>query len=313
MPAFDLIDLRLFVNVVDTLSLTRGAERSHMSTPAASARIKKLEEAFGTQLFHRSTQGLAPTPDGDAVLRHALVILKQADLLASELRKNVGELRGTIRLYANTLSISEFIPAALQKFLLDYPGINIDLHERPSAEIAKALKQGAADVGILSADVPDDGLQSIAYRTERLVLVAPAGHPLAAARQIDFGQALACDFIGLKESMALQSFVVRAAAREGLTMKTRIQVNNFQALCGLVDSGVGVAIIPESVARRHAQHFAIGIVGLRDRWARRELHIAVRDLEQLPPAPRALIAALVAPDEAAAAVQTAAGRARQPV
>lgn len=311
MAAFDLIDLRLFVNVVDTLSLTRGAERSHMSTPAASARIKKLEEAFGTQLFHRGAHGLAPTPDGDAVLRHALVILKQADLLASELRKDVGELRGTIRLYANTLSISEFIPAALQKFLLDYPGVNIDLHERPSAEIAKALKQGAADVGILSADMPDDGLQYIPYRTERLVLVAPAGHPLAAARQIDFGQSLACDFIGLKETMALQSFVVRAAAREGLTMKTRILVNNFQALCGLVDSGVGVAIIPESVARRHAQQFAIGIVGLRDRWARRELHIAVRDFDRLPPAPRALIEALVAPDEAAAAVQAAAGR--QPV
>ena len=306
MSAFDLIDLRLFVNVVDTLSLTRGAERSHMSTPAASARVRKLEEAFGAQLFHRSAQGLAPTPDGDVVLRHALVILKQADLLASELRKNVGQLKGTIRLYANTLSISEFIPAALQKFLLDSPGINIDLHERPSTEIAKALKQGAADVGILSADVPDDGLQYLPYRTERLVVVAPAGHPLAALRQIEFGQSLECDFIGLKEAMALQAFITRAASREGRTMKIRIQVNNFQALCGLVGSGVGVAIIPESVARHHAQQFAIGVVGLRDRWAQRELHIAVRDLDQLPQPARALITALVTPEEAAALVPGAA-------
>jgi DNA-binding transcriptional LysR family regulator len=292
---FDLVDLRLFVNVVDTLSLTRGAERSHLSAPAASARMRKMEQALGTQLFYRVAQGLAPTSAGHTVLRHALVILGQVGQLTGELRENAGSMTGNIRLYANTLAISEFIPPALQKFLLNFPGMNIDLHERASAEIARALKQGAADIGIVSADIPSEGLECMPYRTERLVLVTPREHPLACGKLTDFGQTLDADYIGLKEDTALQSFIMRAASREGVAMKLRIQVNNFEALCSLVDSGVGVAIIPDSVARRHAQRFDIAIVALRDDWAIRDLKIAVRDMQSLAAPARALIEVLVAP------------------
>src|SRR4051794_23637330 len=109
---FDMVDLRLFVNVVDTLSLTRGAERSNMSAPAASACIRKMEEALGKQLFYRTTQGLAPTSAGRTVLRHALRILRQVQELTGELLENAGDMRGSLRLYANTLSINEFLPPA---------------------------------------------------------------------------------------------------------------------------------------------------------------------------------------------------------
>jgi DNA-binding transcriptional LysR family regulator len=292
---FDMVDLRLLVNVVDTLSLTRGAERSNMSAPAASARIRKMEEALGKQLFYRTTQGLAPTSAGRTVLRHALLILRQVQELTGELLENAGDMRGNLRLYANTLSINEFLPAALQKFLLNFPGMNIDLHERPSADIARALKQGAADIGILSADVPNDGLECMPYRTERLVLVTSCSHPLAGRAAVHFGQTLEADYIGLKDDTALQSFVMRAAYREGLAMKLRIQVNNFEALCRLVDSGVGIGVIPESVARRHAERLRIAIVVLQDEWAVRDLKIAVREMRSLPAPARALIEVLVAP------------------
>jgi len=68
---FDLIDLRLFVNISEQNSLTGGAERSHMSLPAASARIKNLEDSFGTRLLHRTGQGVTLTPPGQALLHHA--------------------------------------------------------------------------------------------------------------------------------------------------------------------------------------------------------------------------------------------------
>ncbi len=293
---FDLIDLQLFVNVVDTLSLTRGAERSHMSAPAASARIKKIEEALGTQLFYRTTQGLTPTSAGHTVLKNALGILRQAEQLSEEFRAVAGSVKGNIRLYANTLAISEFIPCALQKFLLNFPGMNIDLHERSSTDIARALKQGTADIGILSADVSEEGLECVPYRRERLVLVAPMGHALARSDTVDFGQTLQADHIGLTESMALQSFIIRAASREGMALKLRIQVNNFESLCSLVESGVGVGIIPDSVARRHAPRLRIAIVMLRNDWAVRDLKIAVRDMRSLAPPVKALIDVLTAPE-----------------
>jgi len=297
---FDLIDLQLLVNVVDTLSLTRGAERSHMSTPAASARIKKMEEAFGVQLFHRTMQGLAPTSAGHVVLEHALGILRQAEQLSGQFRGTADSMAGNIRLYASTLAISEFIPSALQKFLLTFPMVNVDLHERSSTDIARALKQGTADIGILSADVSGEGLQCMHYRRERLVLITPIGHELASEGAIEFARTLEADHIGLTESTALQSFVLRAAARESKPLKLRIQVNNFESLCRLVESGVGVGIIPESVAGRHTKLMSIAVVSLKNDWAIRDLNIGVRDVSSLTPAAKALIDVLIAPEQQAA-------------
>lgn len=296
---FDLIDLQLLVNVVDTLSLTRGAERSHMSTPAASARIKKMEEGFGVQLFHRTMQGLAPTSAGHVVLKHALSILRQSEQLSGEFRGTADNMTGNIRLYASTLAISEFIPSALQRFLLTFPMVNVDLHERNSTDIARALKQGTADIGILSADA-SAGLQCMHYRRERLVLIAPMGHELASGGPIDFAQTLNADHIGLTENTALQSFVLRAAAGEGKPLKLRIQVGNFESLCRLVESGVGVGIIPESVAGRHTKLMSIAVVSLKNDWAIRDLNIGVHGASSLTPAAKALIDVLIAPEQQSA-------------
>lgn len=87
----------------------------------------------------------------------------------------------------------------------------------------------------------------------------------------------------------MQAFVTRAAAREGFSMKRRIQANDFESLCNLVQSGVGVAIVPESVARRHARHLSLAVLPLRDEWAVRKLVIAARDMQALTPPARALV------------------------
>jgi DNA-binding transcriptional LysR family regulator len=113
-----------------------------------------------------------------------------------------------------------------------------------AADIARALKQGQADVGILSSDLPDDSLCDLPYRTEHLLLVTPRKHALAAEASVDFARTLAFDHVGLSEHAALQAFIRRMAAGEGIPMKLRIQASNFEALCGLVASGVGVGVIP---------------------------------------------------------------------
>ena len=155
---YDLIDLRLIINVVDTASLTRGAERTNMSPPAASARLKKVQESLQTQLFYRTTQGLVPTSAGHSFVHHARVALQELHHLNETLRAQADEFDGCIRLFVNTLSMGDTIPSVIEKFLLAHPGMNIDLQERSSGEIARALKHGSADIGILTADVPEETL-----------------------------------------------------------------------------------------------------------------------------------------------------------
>jgi DNA-binding transcriptional LysR family regulator len=291
---YDLTDLRLIVGIVDTASLTRGAARTHMSAPAASARLKKVQESLGTQLFYRTTQGLVATSAGHHFARHARVVLSQLDQMDREFREKAGQLTGCIRLYLNTLSMGESIPAVIEQFLRAHPGLSIDLHERPSGEIARALKQGLADVGILTADVPDPALILRAYRTETLVLVAPRDHAIAARDGVDFAETLQHDYVGMGEHASLQAFLARMAASEGLPIKLRIQATSFESLCCLVESGIGLGVIPRSAALRHAKKMRIAVVALRDAWAQRELRIGVRDTASLTSATLALIEALSA-------------------
>ncbi|MGY2492250.1 LysR substrate-binding domain-containing protein [Cupriavidus sp. CP313] len=289
---YDLTDLRLIVNIFDTASLTRGSERSCMSPPAASARLKKVQESLRTQLFYRTTQGLVPTSAGHNFVRHARAVLQQLDHLDSEFREREGEFAGCIRLFANTLSLGESIPAVIETFLLTHPGMNIDLHERPSAEITRALKQGLADVGILTSEVPDEGLIYRAYRTERLVLVAPRDHPMATLSAVEFAETLQFDYVGMSEHAALQAFLKRMASSEGIPMKLRIQTTNYESLCRLVESGIGVGIIPHTVAVLHEKNMKFVTVRLSNAWAERELKIAVRSTASLTPPAIALIEAL---------------------
>ena len=76
---FDLPDIRLFVNIAEANSLTRGAERSHMSLPAASIRIKNLEEGLGVKLLYRTSQGVTLTPPGQAFMHHARLVVQHGD------------------------------------------------------------------------------------------------------------------------------------------------------------------------------------------------------------------------------------------
>jgi len=110
---FDLTDLQLIVNIGDASSLTRGAEKSHLSLPAASNRVKNLEDHFGTRLFHRNSQGVTLTPSGEAFLRHARLVLRQIDHLRGDIHEYARGIKGQVRMLANTTAMTEFMPAVL--------------------------------------------------------------------------------------------------------------------------------------------------------------------------------------------------------
>ena len=103
---FDFVDLKLFVNIAEMNSLTRGAERSHMSVPAASTRIKNLEENLGAKLLYRASNGVTLTPPGQVLLQHAMEMQRQMEQLCSDLQEYAQGVKGHIRLFANTTAIT---------------------------------------------------------------------------------------------------------------------------------------------------------------------------------------------------------------
>ena len=290
---FDFVDLRLFVNVAESISLTNGARASALSLAAASTRIKNLESALGAQLLYRTKRGVSVTPAGDTLLHHARMILSQVQDLGADLQEYAKGVRGHVRVFANTTAVSEFLPGMLGAFLAARPPVNIDLREFPSADIVRAVQEGRADIGIVAGHAGTAGLETLPYFDDHLVLAVSRGHPLAHRRRVHFADAIPYDFVGLGPASAMHSFISRIADEHGWDLKIRIHVGNYDAMCRMIASKVGIGLLAESAARRHARANGIHILKLADDWSIQPLKICVRDLRGLPGLARQLVDYLV--------------------
>jgi DNA-binding transcriptional LysR family regulator len=286
---FDFIDLSLFRHIVEAGSITHGAARANLALAAASTRIRKMEQAFGTELLVRGRQGVVPTQAGRTLLQHARSILAQTERMQEDLSPYARGLAGQVRVLSNTNALTEFLPETLSSFLTAYPDISVDLEERLSDEIVGLIAEGAADIGIVAGTVGYGGLHTFPFRSDRFVLVVAHNHPLAGRSRIGFSEVLDYDMVGLDRASAIQRFLADKASRIGRAIRLRVQLRSFDAICRLVECNVGVGIVPETTAQRAARTMAISAVQLSDSWAPRELTICVRNVEALPQYARQLV------------------------
>ncbi len=289
---FDLTDLRLFRHVVETESITRGAERTHLALASASARIRGMEEVLGVPLLKRGRRGVQPTDAGRALLDHARIVLQQIETMRGELGAFSRGLKGHVRLLANTAAMSEHLPTLLADFLAANPSIDLDLEDRESPAIAAAIAAGDADIGIATEASLVPGLESHPFRPDRLVLAMASGHPLAGRRQVGFAELLDLDFVGLTRGTALDEHVTRHATRLGRPMRLRVRANSLDAVCAMVAAGVGVGIVPEATARRQRRALPLAMVRIAEPWAARQLTLCVRNSRRLPRPARQLFETL---------------------
>jgi len=280
---FDLTDLRLVLNVAEAASITHGAARSGLALASASERIRDMELALGAALFERKRRGVNPTPAGTALIHHARIVTRQMELMRGELDVFAKGLRGSVRVLSNTAALQAFLPPILGTFLAAHPNVDLALEERPSPEIVRAIARGAADIGIVADAVdPAVELETFPFAEDRLVLVAPAKHPLAHRRRIVFADTLPYDFVGLPAGAALQDHIDGHAARAGRQLRLRVRLPGFDAICRLVESGIGLAVVAQAAADRCRRSMSIRTIPLTDGWALRRLRLCVKDARALP-------------------------------
>lgn len=298
---FDLTDLRLLVAIAETGSLSRAAANFPIALSAASNRLRLLEERMGMPLFVRHATGMLPTPAGRIALDHARRVLDEAAQLTSAMEGLAGRRRISVRLAANTVANSTFLPPALGPFLADYPDVDLQIEERSSHEILQALQSGDIDVGVLDGNLPLEGIVSLPFRHDRLVLLVPAAHSLSSRSHCLFREALGFPFVGMPGERAIQRFVEEMATLLGRPITMRVRAPGFFAIAQLVAQGVGLAVLPEAAAQRHSETLPVAIVSLDDPWATRELRLGVRSLDTLSAQARQLVAYLSGAQPQAAA------------
>ena len=295
MLRLDLADLSLFRHIAEAGSITAGAARANLALAAASTRLRGMEAAIGARLAERGRQGIVLTPAGHMLLAHARTLLEQAERMQEALGAYAGGATGHVRLLSNTNALTEFLPEALGRFLAAHPRVTVDLQERLSDEIVGLIAEGVAELGIVAATAGTAALETYPFRTDRFVLVVPRGHAFAGRARIAFADMLGLDLVGLDQASALQRFLAERASRIGGRLRLRVRLRSFDAVCRMVEAGVGVGIVPETTARIAARTLAVESVPIADDWAERERRLCVRALAELPPLARRLADHLMMP------------------
>lgn len=288
----DLADLQLFLCIVDAGSITAGAASANLALASASERLRNIESAAGVALLERRPRGVVTTEAGEALAHHARLILRQQEMLKGELQDFAAGARGTLHLYANTAALIEFLPSRLAPWLAARPRLRIELKERTSTEIVRAVAAGLIEAGVISDAIAADGLQVQAVARDHLVVITAAQNTYALGKQVTFAEMLGLPFVGLSQGSALQDHIdehARAAARP---LDLRIRMKTFEGLCEMVAHGVGIGIVPQSIAKRYRRRYSLHVVALQDGWAQRQLCLCFKAWGELSGPMQSLLAHL---------------------
>ncbi|NHB59535.1 LysR family transcriptional regulator [Acinetobacter sp. 194] len=278
----DFFDLQLFLNIVDTGSLTKGADRSSISLQAASERVKKIEQQFATNLFTRHATGVKLTLAGQTFAEQAQLLIQQSHHLEQAMLPFSQDLQSSMTLWCNSSAQSEYLPFLLPKYLVENSNIQIDLKEAETNDIIVALENGTAKLGLISSFFDSSTLQTLKFSEDPLVMISPLQHELNTYKTLDLKQTLHYPYVGLMQYHSLQQSIETQAKKLGYAIQYRLRLPNFAAIAQVVANGVGIAIIPQRAAQRLSQHYQFHQIPIIGDWANRKLLLAAKSFDALP-------------------------------
>ena len=246
--------LRYAVALADELNFGRAALREGMRQPPFSQQISKLEEELGVRLFERTTRQVRLTPAGEAFVAEARTSLAHAELAAESARRAGRGEAGRLAIGFVGSATNLTLPRVLRRFRARHPGVQVELRELTTAQQAEELRQGRLDVGLLHAPPAGPAAEVLSTRTvarELLLAVLPAGHPHATHKVLPTGMLAGEPFVMFPRRFgtALHDQIIGVTRAAGFEPRVVQEAVQMQTIVGLVAAGLGVSIVPESVAR----------------------------------------------------------------
>lgn len=271
----DLDSLALFVHAAELRNLTRAAEASHITVPAASRRLALLEHQFKAQLFERHSRGLELTPAGEHLLQLARCVVADVQHMRAEMANYGSGRQAVLRVHGNTSAMTQFLPDDVASFQAQHAHVRIVLEECWSEEAVKRVRSGEADLGVVVEGCDASGLWCRPYRGDRLSAVVRADDPLNGSG-VAFAELLERDLVGLEGSSTLTRLITAQAAAQMRPMALRVQVRSFEAVCRAVVAQLGIGILPMAAARSFVHDMQLKVLPLIDNWALRRMQLCTR-------------------------------------
>ena len=228
-------------------------------------------------------------------MQHAVRLWQGFELFSNEMSEYSEGSRGHIRLWANMSALTEFLPDALARFMDVHPQIRVEVEEQLSGDIVRALLDGVADLGVFAEGTPSDGITVETFQTDQLVVVCSRSHPLAQRKRLAFADCLEHSFVGLNRGSSLLELTSRAAAEAGQTLRLRIQVRSFDAMCQMIAANLGIGVLPHATCAPLLRPRGLVALKLSDPWAQRRLLVGYSREKSLSPAAQLLLEHLKIP------------------
>jgi DNA-binding transcriptional LysR family regulator len=246
----DLRQMEYLLAVAEERHFTRAAESAGISQSGLSSAIRNLEDELGTALFDRTTRRVELTDAGAALLPYAREMLARASAARDAVVKAGHDVTGSMTIGAEQCLGIVDVAALLERFHRRQPRVQTSFVQTGSQELVAMMRRGELDVAFVASD---RGLGPFPHRPlgqQSLVLIAPAGHPLAARAAVSWNDLEGCDFVDFADPWGMRMLNDTLLAAHGVTRRIRCTVTDVHMLLDLVVRGLGIAVVPAHVAAK---------------------------------------------------------------
>lgn len=265
-------ELKAFLAIAREGHLTRASRALHLTQPAVTARLQRLEEELGVALFHRTAKGMELTEAGGLFRRY----VEEAATWLEDGRRAVAGLAdlqsGALAIGAGATAATYLLPPLLRSYHQDHPGIRLHVREQGSAAVADGVRSGDLDLGIVTLPVADPrGLALSRWRADELLLIAPPGHALHGRERFSWRELAGVPLVLFEAGTAVRRLIDDALAEHAVEAQVAMELRSIESIKQLVAQGIGAAFVS-----RYALPEGLGARPDRGLPPRRDLGLCLR-------------------------------------
>ncbi len=275
--------LRIFCDVVQHQSFSRGAKINNVSQSAATQSVHRIEEHFGVQLVDRSKRPFVLTPEGQACYDGFREVLELYDSVESRVRSLRNEISGVVRVAAIYSVGLHDMSRCMQDFMRRYPRAKVQLEYLRVNKVYDAVMNADVDLGIVSYPAASQELSVIPLRSERMMVVCQPGHPLSNCQRVALEDLEGMDFIGFDRDLSIRKEVERHSRQRAIHLNIVMEFDNIETVKQAVEIGAGVSILPEPTIRNEIRNGSLTAIRLTDPEMYRPLGIIHRQRRAFTP------------------------------
>jgi DNA-binding transcriptional LysR family regulator len=259
---FDLGDLRAFIAVSELASFRAAAETIHLSQPALSRRIEKLEGALGVRLFDRDTRNVELTAVGRDFARKARTLLDDLEQILLGVRDVAANRWGQVTLACIPSTVHYFLPAVLRQYHQRFPRIRVHVIDESANEVLSAVVHGEAEVGLDITGSDEPTLEFEPLLTESFVAACHRDHPVARQRAVTWAELARHDFMTVDKASGNRLVMDLALSARRDRPQACFETRHVSTLVAFVEAGLGIAAVPSlSMPRKgHAALVSVPII-----------------------------------------------------